>query len=98
MLHPKSAPVSIEGEIRACLMNRLDNPVDARITTYSFVLRVDKDNLEVFIGGVLVDPIRVEDPQISATTSNTFFGGGFERTLVFQLVDTLVGRFAFWVG
>jgi hypothetical protein len=55
----------------AVLVNRLDDPVDARITTDCLVLRVDKDDFEVLVGGVLVDPVRVKDTQIGAATSDT---------------------------
>jgi len=42
-------------------VNGLHNPVDASIATDGFVLRVDEDHLEILVGRVLVDPIRVED-------------------------------------
>jgi len=32
------------------LVNRVNDPVDARVTTDGLVLRIDKDNLKVFIG------------------------------------------------
>lgn len=40
----------------------------------------------------MVDPVRVEYSESSATTSYTFLGGGAERTLELEVVDTLVGR------
>lgn len=52
------------------LVNWLDDPVDARITTDRLVLRVDKDDFEVLVGGVLVDPVRVKHTQIGAATSD----------------------------
>jgi hypothetical protein len=76
------------------LVDWVDDPVDTGIATDSLVLRVDENDLEVFVGGVLVDPVCVEDTQIGAATTNTLFSGGTERTLVFELVDTLVGRLA----
>lgn len=75
-------------------MDGLNDPVDARITTDGFVLGVDKDYLEIFVGGILVDPVRIQYPEIGATAAHTFFSGGFERALVFELVDTLIGGFA----
>jgi hypothetical protein len=76
------------------LVNWLDNPVDPRVAAYDGVLRVDKDDFEVFVGRILVDPIRIEDSQICAAAANTLFSGSSERSLVLELVDTLVGGFA----
>lgn len=38
-------------------MNWFHDPVDSRITTNSLVLRIDKDDLEIFVGRVLIDPV-----------------------------------------
>ena len=78
----------------AMLMNGVDDPADARITTDGLVLRVDEDNLEILVGGVLVDPVRVENTQVGAATSDTLLGSRLERSLVLELVHTLVGRLA----
>lgn len=75
-------------------MHRLDDPVDAGITADRLVLRVNENDLEIFVRGILVDPVGVQHSEIGATASDTLFGGGFEGTLVFQLVDTLVSGFA----
>jgi hypothetical protein len=53
------------------LVNWVDDPVDAGIATDGLVLRVDKDDLEILVGGVLVDPVRIENTQVGAATSNT---------------------------
>ena len=76
-------------------MYGLDDPVDARITAISLVLRVDKYDLEIFVGRVLVDPVRVQHSQIGAAASYTLFGGRLERALILQLIDTLIRGFAF---
>lgn len=75
-------------------MHWFHDPVDPWISPNGFVLRVNKDDLKVFVGRILVDPIRIEDSKIGTTTTNPFFGGRLEGSLIFQLVDTLVGRFA----
>jgi len=72
----------------------VDDPVDARIAADGLVLRVDEDNLEVFVSGVLVDPVRVEDTQIGATTSDTLLSSRLEGSLVLELIHTLVGGLA----
>ena len=76
------------------LVNRVDDPVDASITTNGLVLRIDQDDLVVFVGRVLVDPVRVQDSQVRTTTAYTLLGSRFERSLVFKLVDTLVCWFS----
>ena len=79
----------------AMLVDWVDDPVDARITTDGLVLRVDEDDLVVLIGRVLVDPVGVEDAEIGAATADTLFSGGTEGALVLELVDTLVGGLAY---
>ena len=76
------------------LVYRLDDPVDSGVTADHGVLWVDEDDFEIFVGRVLVDPVGVEDSQVGASAADTLFGGGFEGSLVFELVDTLVGGFA----
>jgi len=78
----------------AVLVYRLDDPVDSGVTADHGVLWVDEDDFEIFVGRVLVDPVGVEDSQVGASAADTLFGGGFEGSLVFELVDTLVGGFA----
>jgi hypothetical protein len=78
----------------AVLVDGLDDPVDARIAADGLVLRVDEDDFVVLVRRVLVDPVRVEHAQIGAAAADTLLGGGLERTLVLELVDTLVGGLA----
>lgn len=75
-------------------MDGVDDPVDASIAADGLVLGVDEDDLVVFVGGVLVDPVRVEDAQVGASATDTLLGGRLERALVLELVDTLVGGLA----
>ena len=76
------------------LVHWFNDPVDTRITTNSFVLGVDKDNFEILVGRVLIDPVGVENSEIGTTTTDTLLGSRLERTLVLELVHTLVGGFA----
>jgi hypothetical protein len=69
----------------AVLVDGLDDPVDTR---------VDKDDLVVLVGRVLVDPVGVEDAEVSAAFADTLLSGRLERALVLELVDTLVGGLA----
>lgn len=82
----------------AYLVDGVDDPVDARITTDGLVLRVDKDDFVVLVGGILVDPVRVENPKIGTSTADTLLGGRTKRSLVFELVHTLVGGFTWTVS
>jgi hypothetical protein len=75
-------------------LNRLDDPVDAGILADGFVLRIDEDDFVVLVGRILVDPVRVEDTQVGAATTDSFLGRGLERALVLELIHTLVGWFA----
>jgi hypothetical protein len=75
----------------AVLVDGLDDPVDARIAANSLVLGVDEDDFVVLVRRVLVDPVGVENAEIGAALADTLLSGGLERTLVLELVDTLVG-------
>jgi hypothetical protein len=78
----------------AVLVDGVDDPVDAGVDADGLVAGVDKDDLVVLVGGVLVDPVRVEDAQVGAAAADTLLGGGLEGALVLELVDTLVGGLA----
>lgn len=75
----------------AVLVDGVDDPVDAGVNADGLVLGVDEDDLVVLVGGVLVDPVGVQDAQVGATAADTLLSGRLERALVLELVDTLVG-------
>lgn len=75
----------------AVLVDWVYDPVDAGIAADGLVLRVNEDDLEVLVGGVLVDPVGVQDSQVGATATDTLLSGGLEGSLVLKLVNTLVG-------
>lgn len=75
-------------------MNSLDDPVNSGVSSDGLVRGIDKDDLEVLVCRILVDPVRVEDSQVGASSTDSLLSGRSERSLVFQLVDTLVGRLA----
>ena len=75
-------------------MDWVDYPIDSGVTTDTFMLGIDKNDFEVLISGILIDPVGVEDAEIGAAASDSLFGCGFERSLVLELVDTLVCGFA----
>ena len=78
----------------AVLVDGVDDPVDAGVLADGLVLGVNEDDLVVLVGGVLVDPVRVQDAQVGATATDTLLSSGLEGTLVLELVHTLVGGLA----
>ena len=72
-------------------MHWVADPVVTSISSDGLVGRIDQDNLEVLVGGVLVDPVGVQDSQVGSTTADSLLGGSSQSSLVLQLVDTLVG-------
>ena len=68
---------------------RICSSTDPEKCAYSFVVGVDEDNLEILVDTVLVDPIGVENPQVSASSSNSLLGKTPQSTLELELVDTL---------
>jgi hypothetical protein len=83
-----------EATALAVLVDGVRDPVDAGIAADGLVLGVDKDDLVVLVGRVLVDPVRVENAQVGAAAADTLLSGRLERALVLELVDTLVGGLA----
>jgi hypothetical protein len=77
------------------LVDWVDDPVNAGIGADGLVLGIYENDFVVFVGRILVDPVRVENSEVSASTANTFLSGGGKRSLVLELVHTLVGRLAY---
>jgi hypothetical protein len=77
------------------LVNGINNPVNAGVPTDGFMLRVNKNDLEILVCGILIDPVRVQNPQVCASPPNTFLSCRPEGPLVFELVNTLVGGFSY---
>lgn len=76
------------------LVHTVADPVDAGVPADGLVLGIDQDDLVVLVGGVVVDPVGVEDAEVSAATTDTLLGGGLQSTLVLELIDTHVGGLA----
>ena len=73
------------------LVDRVDDPVVSGVSSDGLVRWVDQDDFEVLVGGVLVNPVGVQDSQVRSTSTNSFFSGRSQGSLVLQLVNTLVG-------
>ncbi len=65
------------------------DPVDAWVSRDCFVVWVHENNFKVLVRRILVDPIRVQHAQIETSTGNSFFSSRTQRTLVFELIDSL---------
>ena len=74
------------------LVHSLGDPVDTRIVADGNVARIDKDDLEVFVGGVLVDPVRVQHAEVSGDAANSLLSNGAKVADELKLVDTVVLR------
>lgn len=73
------------------LVNWVDDPVVSSISSDGVVGWVHQDDLEVLVGGVLVNPVRVQHSQVSGSSANSLLSGDSQRLLVLQVLDTLVG-------
>lgn len=74
----------------AVLVSGVADPVDARVVADSHVGRVNSDNLVVFKGGVLINPVRVKHTQIHGMTAGTFLRNRLQVAVKFQVVNTSV--------
>ena len=74
----------------AVLVHRGDDPVDAGIVSDGHVVGVHKDDLVVLVGGILVDPVRVEHSQVLGVATGALLSHGAEVASILELVDTLV--------
>ena len=71
------------------LVHGLGDPVDTRITADGLVGGVHEDDLVELVGGVLGNPVRVEDTQATALAANTLLGDSLVAALVLERVDTM---------
>lgn len=72
------------------LLDGVADPVDAGVVLDGSVLGVHQDDLEVLVGGVLVDPVRAQHTQVAAAAAHTLLSDGSQVALELQLVDTVV--------
>lgn len=79
-----------EASSLAVLVHGVHDPVDARVVSDGDVLRIHKDDLEVLVGGILVDPVRVQHTQVVAVAASALLSDTSQVANKLQLVDTLV--------
>lgn len=73
------------------LHGRLADPVHARIATDGLVEWIDTDDLVELEGGVLVDPVAVQDTQAGEAATNALLSNSLQVAGGLELVDSLRG-------
>mmetsp|Transcript_18091 Transcript_18091/g.33028 ORF Transcript_18091/g.33028 Transcript_18091/m.33028 type:complete len:240 (+) Transcript_18091:193-912(+) len=74
----------------AVLVNRVADPVGTGIVADSSVGSINKNDLVVLVGRILVHPVRVEDAETTALATNALLGNAAEIAGGLELSDTLV--------
>lgn len=72
------------------LVDCITDPVDSRIISDYLVCLVNQDHFIILVGGVLIDPVRVQNSQSSQLSSSSLFCHGSQATLELELGDTLI--------
>ena len=73
------------------LVDSATNPVGLRVASDGGVGDVNHDDLEVLVGGVLTNPVGVEDPQSLQSPANSLLRDGLEVTLWLLLLHSTRG-------
>ena len=55
---------------------------------------VNEDNLKVLVDTILINPVRIQNSEVSASASNTLFSDTLQTSLRLQLGNTLVDGLA----
>jgi len=71
------------------LVDSVGDPVDSGVSSDSLVRRVNKDDLVVLVDTVLVDPVRVKDSEVTASSTNSLLSGRSESSLELEVVDSV---------
>ena len=71
-------------------LNRSADPVDLGVSSDGLVGGVHQNDFEEFEGGILADPVRVEDSQVANSSSDSFFSDGSKRSGELQADDSLI--------
>jgi hypothetical protein len=76
----------------AVLVHSIADPVDTGIVTDGLVGGVNKNDLEILIHSILVNPVRVEDTESTALAANSLLSKVAKVAGRLQLGDTSVDR------
>ena len=55
-------------------MHWLDDPIYPGIPADGLMLGIHQNDLEVFICRVLIDPVRIQNPEVGAASADTLLG------------------------
>jgi hypothetical protein len=66
------------------------DPVDAGVSADCLVLGINEDDFEELEGGVLANPVRVEDTEVGALAANTHLSDSLVGLFLLELADTVV--------
>ena len=69
------------------LLDGVHDPVDLGIAPDGGVSHVDHDHLEVLVGRVLADPVRVQDSEPLESATHSLLGDGLKVPLRLLLLD-----------
>jgi len=72
------------------LVDGVCDPLQAGIITDSIVCGINHNDLEEFVGRVLIDPVRIEDAEAGHGAARPLFSDGTVRTLILELINTLM--------
>jgi len=75
------------------LVHRLGDPVDPRVAANGLMIGVNEDDLVIFVDTVLVDPVRVQDSEVTTTPADALFRNTPQSSLGFEVVHTLMDGF-----
>ena len=72
------------------LLGGISDPINAWVSADGLVEWINEDDFVEFESGILTNPVRVENSQVSASASNTLFSNRLVCSCSLLLSDTLV--------
>ena len=70
------------------------DPLGVRISSDSFMERINEDNLKKFICGIFTNPVGIQDSQSPTMAPSSLLSNRLKASGKFQLVNTMVDRLA----
>ena len=79
-----------ESSSLAVLVDGVADPVDSRVVPNSRMHGINENDLEIFVSGILIDPVRVQDTHVSANPAGTLLSNTLHVSVEFELSNTLI--------
>ena len=76
------------------LVDWFGDPLGVRISSDSFMERINEDNLKKFICGIFTNPVGIQDSQSPTMAPSSLLSNRLKASGKFQLVNTMVDRLA----